>query len=292
MRSMTGFGEARLENEGVRVTARVRTVNHRQLDMVVRLPEELRPLEPQIAGCLRQELERGRVEVRLAVDHLGERPSRVEVARQAIVALRRAADELASEGLADRQLSFADLVRLPDVVRLSFDPFAWSEDDHRLVLEVTAAARDQAAAARQTEGERLSAILAGHLDELERLHAEITQRLPEAGRRLAEGFRRRLDELLEGPPPAEDRLAQEIALLVEKSDVQEELDRLRAHLEHARELLVAPGPVGRRLEFLGQEMLREINTLGAKSRDLPISRLVLDAKAACDRLREQVHNVE
>jgi uncharacterized protein (TIGR00255 family) len=160
------------------------------------------------------------------------------------------------------------------------------------VMRAVAAARDQAAAARRHEGERLAEVIGGFLAELGDLLEEVEARRPEARENLEEAFRRRLDELLNGPPPSEERLAQEIALQLERTDVQEEIDRLRAHLEHGRRLLDSDEPVGRRLEFLSQELLREINTLGAKSRDLPILRTVLDAKAACDRLREQVLNIE
>ena len=289
MRSMTGFGQAQLEGDGLQVAVSVRTVNHRNLDLVVRLPDELRPIEREIGGCLRGELARGRVEARVEVTHLEERPCQVRVSHGAVEALRQAAEEI---GPSDGELAFADLLRLPEVVKLSVEPHSWSDDDRRLVLRAVEAARDQAAAARQLEGERLAEIVAGHLDELGRLLEEIEDRRPEAQQRLEEGFRRRLDELLSGPPPSEERLAQEVALLAERSDVQEEIDRLRAHLDHGRQLLDTAEPVGRRLEFLSQELLRETNTLGAKSRDLPILRVVLDAKSVCDRLREQVQNIE
>ncbi len=292
VRSMTGYGQSQVEGDGLRLAVSVRAVNHRNLDLVMRLPEDLRPIERRIGDCLRTELHRGRVEVRVEVTHLGERPCQVRVSRGAVAELRRAAEELGSDGLAERDLTFADLLRLPEVVKLSFEPHSWTDDDHRQVLGAVETARDQAVAARRHEGERLGEIVTGFLDELGRLLVEIEARRPDARRRLEETFRQRLDELLAGPPPSEERLAQEVALLVERSDVQEEIDRLGAHLEHGRQLLASGEPVGRRLEFLSQELLREINTLGAKCRDLPILRSVLDAKAACDRLREQVQNIE
>ena len=291
-RSMTGFGQAERAAEALRVTVSVRTVNHRHLDLAIRLPDDLRPLERQIGDCLRAELRRGRVDARVEVTHLAERPCRVTVASGAVAELRRAGEALADEGLTDRALTFADLLRLPDVVRLAVEPHAWGADEHRLVLEAVAAARDQAVAARRHEGARLAELVTGFLDELAALLDEVDGRRPEARQQLERAFRSRLDELLAGPPPSEERLAQEVALLVERSDIQEEVDRLRAHLGHGRELLGSGEPIGRRLEFLSQELLREINTLGAKSRDLPILRLVLDAKSVCDRLREQVQNIE
>ena len=293
LRSMTGFGQAQLEGDGLRVAVSVRTVNHRNLDLALRLPEELRFLERQIGDCLRTELRRGRVEARVEVAHLAERPCEVQVSRGAVAELRRAAEKLGSEGLLERGLAFADLLRLPEVVRLSFEPHAWSDDERALVLRAVSEARDQTLAARRAEGQRLSDVLRGFLGELGGLLEEIEARRPEARQRLEEAFRARLEELLAGvAAPSEERLAQEIALQVERTDVQEEIDRLRAHLEQGRELLESDEPVGRRLEFLSQELLREINTLGAKSRNLPILRSVLDAKAVCDRLREQVQNVE
>jgi uncharacterized protein (TIGR00255 family) len=284
---MTGFGQAQLEGERLRVAVSVRTVNHRNLDLVVRLPEDLRPLERRIGDCLRAALSRGRVEARVDVTHLGERPVEVRVSRSAVEELRRAAAEVGSEGLA-----FADLLRLPEVVKISLEPHSWSDDDYTLVLEAVAAARDQAAEARRREGERLAEVVYEFLDELGGILDQIELRRPDARQRLEQSFRQRLDELLSGSPPSEERLAQELAVLVERTDVQEEIDRLGAHLEHARQLLGSGEPIGRRLEFLSQELLREINTLGSKSRDLPIARSVLDAKSVCDRIREQVQNIE
>jgi uncharacterized protein (TIGR00255 family) len=285
--SMTGFGQAQLEGERLRVAVSVRTVNHRNLDLVVRLPEDLRPLERRIGDCLRAALSRGRVEARVDVTHLGERPVEVRVSRSAVEELRRAAAEVGSEGLA-----FADLLRLPEVVKISLEPHSWSDDDYTLVLEAVAAARDQAAEARRREGERLAEVVYEFLDELGGILDQVELRRPDARQRLEQSFRQRLDELLSGSPPSEERLAQELAVLVERTDVQEEIDRLGAHLEHARQLLGSGEPIGRRLEFLSQELLREINTLGSKSRDLPIARSVLDAKSVCDRIREQVQNIE
>ena len=287
IRSMTGFGQAQLEGERLRVAVSVRTVNHRNLDLAIRVPEDLRPIERRIGDCLRAELRRGRVEARVEVTHLEERPVEVRVSRDAVEALRRAARELGSEGP-----EFADLLRLPEVVKLSVERHSWTDQDLRLVMRAVEAARDQAAAARRQEGEKLAGIVAGFLDELAELLDEVEQRRPEARQRLEQGFQQRLEELLRGTPVSEERLAQEIAVLVERTDVQEEIDRLRAHLEHGRGLVESHDPVGRRLEFLSQEFLREVNTLGAKSRDLPILRSVLDAKAVCDRLREQVQNIE
>ena len=168
VRSMTGFGQAQLDGEQLRVVVSVRSVNHRNLDLVIRLPEDLRPIERRIGESLRAQLHRGRVEARVDVTHLGERPCRVVVARGAVGELRRAAEELASEELADRGLAFADLLRLPEVVKVSHEPHGWSDDDHDLVLRAAAAARDQAVAARRLEGERLAEIVSGFLDELGR----------------------------------------------------------------------------------------------------------------------------
>ncbi len=292
LRSMTGFGQAGGENERLRLSVALRTVNHRHLDLVLRLPDELRPLEPEIRRALRRELRRGRVDLRVDLSYLGERASRVEVARQAVAHLGRAARELADAGLTSGELSFGDLVRLPEVLRLDFEPYRWRDEDTALLLEVVGQAVAQVSAARQAEGGRLRDALSTQLDELQAAAAGIAERRPEAAAALEAGFRQRLAELTAGTGLSEERLTQEVAVLAERTDVQEELDRLAAHVEHARELLADADAVGRRLEFLSQEMLRELNTLGAKSRDLPIIRQVLDAKAACERLREQVQNVE
>jgi uncharacterized protein (TIGR00255 family) len=185
-----------------------------------------------------------------------------------------------------------DLLRLPEVVQVQVDPDSLREEDAELVLHTAATALSQLVAAREQEGVALARVLGERVAELQAAAARLRARAPEVREELHSGLRRRVRELLAGPAVDEQRLAQEVALLVDRSDVVEELDRLDGHLHHFAGLLGEPGALGKRLDFLAQEILRELNTLGAKCRDGEMARTVLDSKVLCEQLREQVQNVE
>lgn len=296
MRSMTGFGQATGADERHQVTVTARSVNHRFLEIRLRLPDEARAGEPAVQELFAAELSRGRVEAAVEVRRLGERQVAVEVDRQVVRQAHAAFEELVGGGLVARALTAGDLLRLPEAVTVRVAPDRWDEGDQALLLAVARQARDQLVAGRQAEGVRLGAVLAERLDELAAVAAELAVLAPAARDEAAAALAARLDELLArngaGTRLDPQRLEQEVALLAERGDVREELDRLAAHLDHFRELLGGPGAVGKRLDFLTQEVLRELNTLGAKSRHVGLTRLVLDGKVLVEQLREQVQNVE
>ena len=296
MRSMTGFGQATGGDERHQVTVTARSVNHRFLEIRLRLPDEARASEPAVQDLFAEELSRGRVEAAVEVRRLGEREVAVEVDRQVVLSAHAAFEELVGGGLVARPLTAGDLLRLPEAVTVRVAPDRWEESDHALLLAVARQARDQLVAGREAEGARLAGALGERLDELSAVTAELAALAPEARREAAAGLAARLEEVLArngaGTRLDPQRLEQEVALLAERGDVREELDRLAAHLDHFRELVAAPGAVGKRLDFLTQEVLRELNTLGAKSRHVGLTRFVLDGKVLIEQLREQVQNVE
>jgi len=292
MRSMTGFGQAGGENDRFRVTVTLRGVNHRFLDLSLRLRDEYRAAEADLREVLTGQLERGRVEVTVDIEPLVSRPVKLQVDHELALAVRQATDSLAAEGLIGAELSLGDLMRLPEVVRLRVRPLEWRDADQELLLTIAGRALVQLVEARATEGQDLGSVLDQRLQALTGLTAELAQRAAKSPIEAAAALRKRIDELLAGEAVDENRLAQEIALLVDKSDVSEELDRLRSHLKHFSSLLQRPGAVGKRLEFLTQEVLRELNTVGSKCRDSEMTRRVLEGKALCEQVREQVQNVE
>lgn len=288
---MTGFGQAEIADERWRVAVAVRSVNHRFLDVVVRMGEEWRSLEPGLRARIAEVATRGRVEARVEIEAVHQE-ARLEVDREGLMALARATEELVAAGLVERGLTAGDLLRAGEVLRLRTAPPAWGNAEQALAADATAAALADLATTRAAEGDRLAEILAALLTSLE-AQADRLAGLRETVRdQIAVGLRRRLEEVLGDSQIPQERLALEAALLVERSDVQEELDRLRAHLRHCQQVLGEGGPVGRRLDFLAQEVQRELNTLGAKCRDLGMIEAVLEAKLICEQLREQVQNVE
>ncbi len=292
MRSMTGYGRATDENERFRVTVSVRAVNHRFLDLVLRMPEGVREIEREVRSAVSEEFARGRVELRVGLDEVGTTEGSVCLDSRLVRELLDAIGQLEDERLEARQLTPADLLAVPDLVSVRREAASLEAEDRALVLDVVVAALRDAGTMRAEEGSGLERALASRLDELEALTGKLAARRQEVRDSLLAGARERLRELLDDVEVDEVRLAQEVALLAEKSDVQEELDRLGGHLGHVREAMKGEGALGRRLDFLAQEIHRELNTLGAKCRNLEMAQWVVDAKVSCEQLREQVQNVE
>jgi len=292
MRSMTGYGEASGENARHGVAVSVRAVNHRFLDLQLRLGEDLRGSEAALRDLIAREVVRGRLDVRVEVRSVAERKASVEVHMGVIREAHKAIHQLVEAGLVERGLAAGDLLRLPEAFRVELEREEWDDEDGELILSVARDALAQLVASRETEGrslvhameEKLNGIQEA-VDRLDALRASVREEM-------AAALRRRVAELLGGQPLDEARLAQEVALLVDRSDVSEEIDRLRSHLEHFRGVTRETAAAGKRLDFLTQEIFRELNTLGAKCRNAEMTRAVLDAKVLCEQIREQVQNVE
>jgi len=284
---MTGYGRGVAEQGGRRATVEARAVNHRFLDLKLRGMSLSPALEEQIAARVRAAVERGAVTVSVHVAAAqGEAATLIDPA-----AARRAYDRLAELaahlGVAGPDLAL--VLAQPGVV-VAAEP-AGDDADPQIAAALDAALA-QLDGMRGTEGQALAAELRARLDELAALRgsiAELAAAVPgQLARRLAERVRRLLEDAELDPA----RLAQEAAVLADRADVTEELVRLASHLEQARALLAAPGTVGRRLDFLVQEIGRELNTIGSKSTSAEISSAVVDAKAVLEKVREQVQNVE
>ena len=292
MRSMTGYGEASGSNARRAITVTLKAVNHRFLDLQLRLGEELRASEVALRELLGREVVRGRVEARVEVRAVGERESAVEIDVELVRAVNAAVRHLVDAGVVTGGLTAGDLLRLPAALRVASAAEGWDEADEQLLLATARAAVAQLAAGREAEGAALAAALE---ERIAALGATVDRLVALRGPALEESaaaLRRRVSELLAGQPLDEGQMAQELALLADRGDVSEEIDRLRSHLAHFRTVAAEPKATGKRLDFLTQEIFRELNTLGAKSRNAEMVRAVLDAKVLCEQLREQVQNVE
>jgi uncharacterized protein (TIGR00255 family) len=300
---MTGYGRAAATAKGQSVVVEIRTVNHRFLELKLRGPFA-GALEDQVAARVRKSFERGSVVASLSVSASsgggagggsGESNApRVDRARAHHVF--RELSELAAElGLPPPGL--AEVLAAPAVISAG-GPAELA--DEAAVLALVEAAVVEAAAMRQTEGATLCRDLTARFDHLVALTAELTELASQGASFLAERLNERLRKLLAQLAPAgaettsidPGRLAQEVALLADRADITEELVRLASHLEQAKALLVQPGALGRRLEFLLQELGRELNTIGAKSWSSAISTRIVEAKSELEKLREQAQNVE
>lgn len=292
MRSMTGYGEAAGENARHAVSVTLKAVNHRFLDVQLRLGDELRASEAALRELLGRDLSRGRVEARFDVRPKAERKADLQVHMGIVRAAHAAVHRLAEEGLVEGTLGPGDLLRIPEAFRVELAAEEWEADDEELLQRVTREAVQQLVAGREAEGASLAAVLDERLRQLDEVVARLDSLRDGVREEIAASLRRRLSELLGNHTLDEARIAQEVALLTDRSDVSEEIDRLRAHSEHFRTVMREPGPVGKRLDFLTQEVFRELNTLGAKCRNAEMTRAVLDAKVLCEQIREQVQNVE
>lgn len=289
--SMTGYGRGQAGREGLLVQVEVRTLNHRFLDMVVRLPASCLALEDRVKAAVKQRLARGRVEVHVTVKTDGTVPQDVQVDHGLLRGYQRALEEVAQVLGLHREPDWSVVVALPGLLNVRD-----LEPDQSLLAalldEALQAALEQVVLMRRREGEALASNLRDILTRLKGLHEEIQQ----LARQQPELIGQRLKERLAGWPEVQDvdpqRLALEVALLAEKADISEEVHRFRSHLDQCFHQLEATGAVGRRLDFLAQEMHRELNTMAAKAADARIHQRVVEGKVELERLREQVQNVE
>jgi uncharacterized protein (TIGR00255 family) len=293
MKSMTGFGRGFVQGENFTASVDLKTVNNRFLDVHARLGGELSVIEPVVRRKVAERLTRGRVDVNVTIDRSGE--VAYELNRPLIAGYIQAMSAMRDEfGLAGEP-DINVLARLPGALQAARDGL--SEAMLAGVEEALMQALDELEAMRTREGEALAAEMSARLDEIER-HLPTVETLSAAQ---VDNYRarvqKRVTELLtragvEGVEIDQGRLAQEVAYLADRSDISEELARLRSHVAQFRETLAEGGEAGKRLDFLLQEFNREANTVLSKSTDLAIKEAALGIKAAVEKLREQVQNVE
>jgi uncharacterized protein (TIGR00255 family) len=288
---MTGFARSEGDQLGISWVWEVKSVNGKSLDLRLRLPPGFDALEPPLRSLLAQRFRRGNFSASLAVTRTA--PAVVRVNRETLSQLIALMNELSGE-IEAAPPRIDGLLSLRGVVETVEDESDLVLDERRrAVLAGAAAALDRLAIARAEEGARLAAILRGQLCEMLGLveaAAGCAASQPAAIRERLQTMLANLADLAPGMP--EERVAQEMALLVARSDIREEIERLRAHIEQASDLLQQDEAVGRRLDFLCQELNREANTLCSKSADIELTRIGLSLKAAIEQFREQVQNIE
>jgi len=288
---MTGFARAEGDDLGISWVWEMKSVNGKSLDLRLRLPPGFDSLEPQLRALLVQHFRRGNFSASLAITRTT--PAAVRVNRETLAQLVTLMNELAGE-IEAAPPRIDGLLALRGVVETVEDePDAVLEERRCAVLDSWRIALDRLANARAEEGARLGAVLRDQLAELIALveaAVECAATQPAAIRERLQTMLASLADLAPGMP--EERVAQEMALLIARSDIREEIERLRAHIEQATDLLRQEDAVGRRLDFLCQELNREANTLCSKSADIELTRIGLSLKAAVEQFREQVQNIE
>ena len=288
---MTGFARAEGHGSGISWVWEMKSVNGKSLDLRLRLAPGFDALEPQLRALLTQRFRRGNFSATLSVTRTA--PTAVRVNREALAQLVALMNELAGE-LEAAPPRLDGLLALRGVVETVEDEDDAVIEERRLaVLAGWATALDRLAAARGEEGARLTVLLSGQIEEMTALVEGAERSAAVQPLAMRERLRTALASLADlVPAMQEERIAQEMALLVARSDVREEIERLRAHLDQAKDLLEQEEAVGRRLDFLCQELNREANTLCSKSADIELTRIGLSLKAAVEQFREQVQNIE
>jgi uncharacterized protein (TIGR00255 family) len=290
---MTGFAAVSREDDGDKVNVTIKSVNHRFLDSQIKAPQSLGAIEGRVRTLLQQRLTRGRVEVSLFVERTAAPPRDVSLDEALLEKIVAVTEGARARGLVHGTLAVSDLVRIPQLLEIrASSESGLSESLAVLVDTVIHDAIDALVVMRETEGRFLEADLNSRLATISAMVDEL-ERLARAGQdALGERLKERLAALpseLTGDPVA---VAQEVVRFVARSDVDEEIVRMRGHIEHWRDLVKGPEPCGRKLDFLLQEMNREINTIGSKAEGARATETVIAAKAELERLREQVQNVE
>jgi uncharacterized protein (TIGR00255 family) len=288
---MTGFGAADLTTSAGRYIVEVRSLNHRFLEVLVRLPRELSSLEDRIRALVQGRVLRGRAEVAIIRENYGKRARSVKVdvdlAKTFITALNDLKRALELTGTADLSM----LVGLPDLIKIE-EQKEDLEESWPAIAAGVGRAMDRLVGMRGTEGARLAQDLEGRIERLRERVDEIERRSPLVVREYGARLTRRIGELLGTLPVDEGRVATEVAMFADRCDITEEITRFRSHLAQTRQTIHGEGAVGRTLEFIVQELGREANTMGSKANDLEITRTVIAIKGELESLREQIQNVE
>ena len=293
--SMTGYGRAAgALSARFFATVAVKSVNHRYLETSVRLPEYLWELEGAIRAVVSQLLTRGKVDVTVRVQRTAHAEYAVRINPQIANAVLPQLRAIADEHGIGWTMSGGDLLRVPDLLQVEAVESDIEEAERDALTEVLRNALLAVADMRGREGESLRADLEMRLSAIEEHQRNLAGRRDDIRREALASYQQRVQEIAgaAGVSIDPDRLAQEVVLMVEKGDVAEELTRLTAHREQFRAAIDGREPAGKKLDFLSQEMLREINTIGSKSRSVDIRTLVVELKAELERIREQVQNVE
>jgi len=290
IKSMTGFGQGSSDGENFKVRVDIRSVNNRFLDVHTRLPQELSSLEVTLKKQVQASLKRGRIDVTIAVEQT--RQATFEINRPLVSGYLKALGELKTEFALEGDPSLELVAKLPGAMQVSQDS---GKLDEALVAGVIAAVSHAIVTLtemRLTEGQGLAWELNNRLDNIE---SQLPLIEGEAGRLpgiYREKLQKRLQDLVEGGQIDETRLAQEAVMLADRSDISEEITRLKSHISQMRDQLHGDDEVGKRLDFILQEMNREANTILSKSSDLGISDAAIVIKTEVEKLREQVQNVE
>ncbi|MCX7773914.1 MAG: YicC family protein [Clostridia bacterium] len=290
LRSMTGFGHCEYTENDITFTIEIKTVNHRYSDIFLRMPKQISSLEDKVRSLVSSKVQRGKIDIYITYDNKSSHVQEVmldeKLAKAYCDALKKIAESL---GLRD-DISASSLARFPDILKVE------KQDNDDIIGEILEKAVQKALDVlldmRVKEGEKLKVSLLGNLTAIETYMNKIKVKAPVVVKEYKEKLESRLSELIDIQRVDPARIATEVAIFADKCSIDEELVRLKSHITQMREMLNGGSPVGKKADFLIQEMNREVNTIGSKASDLEITQNVVELKSEIEKLREQIQNIE
>ena len=284
---MTAFASREAEVSGYTLIWELRSVNHRYLDVSARLPEIFRSVEAPIRETVAQYLKRGKVDCNLFYKKENQTEEKIEINEGRLSELLRATATIEKSISQSQAISALDILRWPGIqaeIREDLEPI------HQAALTLLSQTLEQLVHAREREGSNIAEMVESRCQQIAQQMVLAKNRLPEVQQQLRDKLQKKIDTLLE--EPEQSRLEQEVVYFLQKMDVEEELDRLDSHIKEVRRILTQQEPVGRRLDFLMQELNREANTLGSKSADIQTTNVSVELKVLIEQMREQIQNIE
>jgi uncharacterized protein (TIGR00255 family) len=292
IRSMTGFGVAKKLSQELDISIKIQTVNSRYCDINIRMPSVYNMYEIGIRNAIRKHVSRGKVDVYLEIRDLRE-DSVVPVLNKAVVnAIVTVLEDIPNLSSIDKTLNVGTLLNFHQALKLENKEFDNPEEFESLLLECVEDALLQLLENRANEGSTLVLDIQSRIGTCSKLLEEISNHSRQIKLEYKDKLHERISEILESEDVDEGRLEQEVAFLVDRADITEEIVRFRSHLERFGEIITKGGEVGKKLDFLMQELNREINTIGSKAKSLEVNRIVVDVKSELEKVREQVQNIE
>lgn len=291
MKSMTGFGRFEIQNEQYRFTVEMKSVNHRYLDFNFKIPKKLSLFESAVRAVLKEYMQRGKVDVFITYENYTQSRISLKYNRDIAGQYLDYLQELGKDFSLENDITVSNLSRYPEVFTMEEQPV--DEEELWSVLEqVLRRAAESFSASREKEGADLKNDLLDKLDSMLEKVAAIEVRSPEIIREYREKLEKKLRELLEDSQVEESRIAAEVVLFADKICTDEETVRLKSHIENMKRVLTEGGGIGRKLDFIAQEMNREANTILSKANDLETSNIAIDLKTEIEKVREQIQNIE
>ena len=297
IKSMTGYGRAQKIINGRDILVEIRSVNHRYYEYSSRVPRTYNYIDEKLKALLKTGISRGKVEVNVTINNIEGRDTEIAVnkgvAEGYVNALRALNKEMGENGepwLKD-DLALSKLIKLPDIFSIQKTP----DDEEQVwddVASVASEALDKFVTMRATEGEKLRSDVIEKADLILTMVAKVEEQSPKTVENYRNRLYQKLEEILETKDIDQQRILTEAAVFAEKIAVDEETVRLKSHISQLRDMMNSADPVGRKLDFIVQEMNREVNTIGSKAQDLSITKIVVDMKAEIEKIREQIQNIE